>query len=52
MKARNHGSPILGEMRQDIDRYQLIDLSRDDLRDDPQAIEHPGDHWGVFLPLS
>jgi len=49
MKARNHGSPILGEMRQDIDRHGHQPIY---LRDDPQVIHHARDDWGVFLPLS
>lgn len=49
MKARNHGSPILGEMRQDIDRHRRQPV---DLRDDTQLMKHAGQGWGVFLPLS
>ena len=45
MKARNHGSPILGEMRQDIDRssHQPVDII---------PLDHAGEGWGAFLPLS
>jgi hypothetical protein len=58
-KARIHGSPILGEMRRDIDRHRhgspILGEMRRDIdrhRRHPQVIDDPGEVWGALLPLS